>query len=525
MFPIDIDVKRDMPLNPNSAKDFVDDYPQKEQRDKVRAYPLFFTGLELTRFRHIVGLSLEFVHPITVISGTNRSGKTSALMAIACSHYKFMRPNVVNGRWERATWSDLVRFTSLDVQRQDWSYSVRYREGDTDREKRGFRNFRTKKWSGVAKKEGQIGTPDARHRSNGREVYLIDINRINPGRHLSKTYYNKARHMPPAPIENREKIEEYLSYILENNYQVEQIADAADSKIYKLANANTYTSFNTASGEDVLMSLLAQILHAPDKSLILIDEIEIGLHPKIQHRLMDVLYMVSRRQQKQFIVTTHSYAVIDSVPPESRIHIDCCGGVFRSMPRLSTYEILTRMDSETFPVVTVYVEDDVSKEIVECAVLTLNRENPGFSRLLRVIAVGPADETYTYFRSRKRLQSEERIVTRAACVLDGDMEDKRDNQGSLVYPPEEGLFFHYHIGVEAPEKMLLREYLAVHPNGELQYHLEHSDPHCLLGKMVELGVFTNKREAMDACIGVYRASEAGAEHFERFKEFLKVLTT
>ena len=330
--------------------------------------------------------------------------------------------------------------------------------------------------------------------------------------------------MPPAPIENREEMEEYLSYILENNYQVEQVADVADSKIYKLANANTYTSFNTASGEDALMSLLAQILHAPGKSLILIDEIEVGLHPKIQHRLMDVLYMVSKKQQKQFIVTTHSYAVIDPVPLESRIHIDCSGGVFRSMPRLSTYEILTRMDSEVFPVVTVYVEDDVSKAIVECAVSALNQENPGFSRLLRVVAVGSADETYAYFKSRKRLQPEEKIVTKAACVLDGDMEDKRDNQGSLAYPPEEGLFFHYHIGVEAPEKMLLREYLAVHPNGELQYHLEQSNPHILLVKMVELGVFANKREAMDTCIGTYQASEAGAEHFERLKDFLKGLT-
>lgn len=512
-----------MSLNPNSAKDFVDAYPTKSQEDKEKAYPLFFTGLELTRFRHISDLSLEFIHPITVISGTNRSGKTSALMAIACSHYKFMRPNVVNGHWERATWSDVVRFTSLDVQTDDWSYSVRYREGNVNQEKHGFRNFRTKKWSGVAKKEGQIGTPGARGRDNGREVYLIDINRINPGRHLSQFYYNKARRMAPVPIANRAKMEEYLSYILENNYQVEQLADAADSKIYKLVNANTYTSFNTASGEDALMSLLAQILHAPAKSLILIDEIEVGLHPKIQHRLMDVLYMVSQNQQKQFIVTSHSYAIIDSVPLESRIHIDCSDGVFRSMPGLSTYEILTRMDSKTFPVVTVYVEDEVSKEIVECAISALNGENPGFSRLLRVIAVGSSKETYGYFKNRKRLQREEGIVPKAACVLDGDMEGKIE-KGKLAYPPEEGLFFHYHIGDEAPEKMLLREYLAMHPHQQLQYHLEHSNPHCLLDKMVELGVSANKTEALRTCIGVYRTSEGGAQHFERIKEFLKTLT-
>ena len=43
--------------------------------------------------------------------------------------------------------------------------------------------------------------------------------------------------------------------------------------------------------------------HANEKSLILIDEIEMGLHPKVQRRLMDVIRDISRNEKKQFIIT------------------------------------------------------------------------------------------------------------------------------------------------------------------------------------------------------------------------------
>lgn len=511
-----------MPLNPRSAYDEVNGYTAKSDQDKARTYPQFFSKIRFNTFRHLNGLTFEFKHPITVISGSNRSGKTSTLMAIACSHYNFMRHNVTNGAWDRATWGMLMRFTQNDIQSADWSYNVEYREGSNSHNVHGYRKRTSKKWGGVAKKSRQIGRPTVGHPNGGRTCTLIDLNRIIPGRHLSQSYYDKARKAAPADIPNKDKVNEYLSYIFEDNYEVKGLADAADGKVYKYTTAHQYSSFNTASGEDVLTSMLADILRTPNYSLILIDEIELGLHPKVQRRLMEILYIISQKEYKQFIITSHSYAVINFVPAEARIFVELANGNYRVIPGLTTYEALTRMDSAIFPVSTVYVEDDISSNIVNKAIQEINAINQGFSRLLRVIDVGSADRTYNYFAYRSSLRERERITTKAACVLDGDMQNKRDGNGDLKYPAQAGLFFHF--SSEAPEKMLLRKFLALHPNAAMQYHLDNSDPHCLLQKMFEEGLAISKEDAFEQCFKEYRASADGSAHFEELKNFLQSLT-
>lgn len=506
-----------MPLNPNAARDYVNGYATKTLADQVHDYPHFFMGLKLNVFRHIQNLPLNFKHPISVISGTNRSGKTTALMAVACSHYNFQRPNVNNGTLERATWSKVVRFTSQDVQGSPWTYQVRNRIGTNVHTNAGSKNATSNKWSGVAKKSGQIGRPTASHPNGGRTVILIDLNRINPSRHLSPSYFGKVRLLAGSPFTEQVKVNQYLSYILEDNYNVEQIAPAGDSTIFKFSTASHYTSYNTASGEDVLVSMLCQILRAPNNSLVLIDEIEVGLHPKIQRRLMDVLYFISKDEHKQFIITSHAYAIIDSVPSESRLFIDSSGGTFRCLPGLTTYETLTRMDCEAFPVSTVYVEDDVSKAIVNRAIFEITMGNPGFNRLVKVVIIGSADKTFNYFKTRKDVKDNEPYTSKPACILDGDMVAVTDN-GNIKYPPQEGLFFHY--SNFPPEKMLLMEYLVNHPNAALQYHADNSNVHCLLQKMVEEGIAVNHDNAFDLCFTAYRNDVAGAAHFEQMKVFL-----
>lgn len=513
-----------MNLNPNSARNTVNSYCQAQSiENEVRLYPQFFTEIKLDVFRHIHGLTMNFIHPISVISGSNRSGKTSVLMAIACSHYNFDRPSISKASWERATWSNLLRFTNHDSQNEDWEYHITYRLGNQIKNAKGYRKCSTKKWGGAGKKENQIGTPTDAKPDGGRHVCLIDLNRINPGRNFSVTTFNKAKGANFQSMENQALINTYLSYIFETNYDIGKLVESADDKVYqfKMDNALKYSSFNTASGEDVLVNMLSQILHEPDESLILIDEIEIGLHPKIQRRLMDVLFMISKNNKKQFIVTSHSYAVVDSVPKESRLFIENNNGSYLCKSQLSIYETLTRMDSEAFPLVTIYVEDDVSKKITEKAISEINIQNNGFARLVRVVVVGSAGETYNYFKTRKNLQKLENIVTKVACILDGDMKNKQNQKGALSYPIEDNLFFHY--SDDAPEKMMVKCYLKSNANSNIQYHVEHSNPHCLFKKMTEVGCVNDNNEAFDVCFNAYKSDVEGGNHFEELKNFVKNL--
>lgn len=512
-----------MPLNPNSARDEVNSFLKKSENERASMYPQFFNMVKLERFRHISNLELRFNHPISIISGPNRSGKTSILMTIACSHYNFDRKNVANGTWERATWSHLVRYTNHDMQTEDWVYHIEYREGSHPKNGRGYRKHITKKWGGAGKKEGQIGKPTNGHPYGGRHVCLIDLNRINPGRHLTSSAYNKARRANVKAMDNQDEINKYLSYILESEYTIGKLTEAADNNVYKFCTGgvHNYSSFNTASGEDVLVNLLGQILHMPDYSLILIDELEVGLHPKIQRRLMDVIYIISQKQHKQFIITSHSYAVMDSVPESSRIFIQNNGGNYEAKVGLTTYEILTRMDSEAFPVAMIYVEDEESKMIVDNAINELNADNPGFARLVKPVVIGSANETYKYFKMRQKLNSVETLFSKASCILDGDMQLKRDGSGNIAYPPEANLFFHF--SNDAPEKMLVKSYLSIYPNSELQYHADNSNPHCLLKIMVEKGLAADKHHAFELCFNLYKNSADGGNHFQALKQFIQNL--
>ena len=121
---------------------------------------------------------------------------------------------------------------------------------------------------------------------------------------------------------NINTIEQYLSYILEEKFTLNSLAKINDKDVFKYKNKYEYSSFNTATGEDVLTRIIIDIVEAKEKSLILIDEIEMGLHPKIQRRLMDVIRNISRKDQKQFIITSHSSIILDSTSLYSRIFIE-----------------------------------------------------------------------------------------------------------------------------------------------------------------------------------------------------------
>lgn len=91
-------------MNPNSDRDKVYSYSSLTVAEKERSYPLFFEGLKFVKFRHISNMDLPFETPITVISGSNKCGKTSTLLAIACSHFNFKSRNRTSGVPERTRW-------------------------------------------------------------------------------------------------------------------------------------------------------------------------------------------------------------------------------------------------------------------------------------------------------------------------------------------------------------------------------------------------------------------------------------
>ena len=83
----------------------------------------------------------------------------------------------------------------------------------------------------------------------------------------------------------------------------------------------TYSELHMAAGERALLRLSKEITQL-DGALVLIDEVEAGLHPWVQQLLMLQLQQLALRNALQIILTSHSPVVLDSVPARGRIFLD-----------------------------------------------------------------------------------------------------------------------------------------------------------------------------------------------------------
>ena len=82
-----------------------------------------------------------------------------------------------------------------------------------------------------------------------------------------------------------------------------------------------YSELHMAAGERAILRL-AQEIAQRNGGLVLIDEVEAGLHPWVQQLLMLHLQQLELRNDLQIIVTTHSAVVLDAVPANGRIFLD-----------------------------------------------------------------------------------------------------------------------------------------------------------------------------------------------------------
>jgi putative AbiEii toxin of type IV toxin-antitoxin system len=117
-----------------------------------------------------------------------------------------------------------------------------------------------------------------------------------------------------------------------------------------------YSGFHQGGGETTIAELLKADFS--QYSLVLIDEIESSLHPRVQRRLIRDLATKCRERELQVILTTHSPYVLDELPSEARAYIM----VTHSGSREIVYGVspefaMTKMDEVPQHECDLYVED------------------------------------------------------------------------------------------------------------------------------------------------------------------------
>lgn len=98
-------------------------------------------------------------------------------------------------------------------------------------------------------------------------------------------------------------------------------------------NGASYAEPHMGAGEQKTIKLIQALEKAPPKSLILLEEPEITLHPDAQRGLAWYLMSLARRKGHQIVIATHSSELFETLPPEARLLLIRRAGGIEAIPR------------------------------------------------------------------------------------------------------------------------------------------------------------------------------------------------
>ena len=490
-------------------------------KDSGNSFRYFTTELKVNSFRHIQDLHITFKHPVTVIAGNNKIGKTSILLLLACSHENFKKIDSTSPTSDLRihSWRDVLSFTSHENVNSDYSYEMKWRVGESLRSGEGKWLASSKAWSGLGKKSSSADRVNAKIRD--REVRMVDLERVLPGRSFSSTLLRKAN--VGQAIRLNPEIEEAFAYIFDlETVEINEIGSYVNKYCFLINTpGDSYSSFNAASGEESVIYLLKDLIDSPPDSLILIDEIEAGFHPSVQRKLADIIQYISWRDKKQFIVSTHSPTLLSTFPSDSRRFIErTITGEYRVIEKISQQAAYSKMDSIGHPLVRLYCEDELASFLVRKIVNRIGQQFPHFGRLFNIIISGPANKVRDYYVWNKEVFEQLKNKIGYCAVFDGDKKD--DPEFSIFFENEDDKT-HFLYPYEAPEKFLIRAYLDQHNNHSLHTALSHKDHHTLFQEMVALGLAADESDARSLCYDSFMESPEFEQHQLGLERFLKTV--
>lgn len=313
--------------------------------------------------RGLTDFEVAFIYPISVIAGKNRSGKSTILAMAACafhnSHDGFKLPER-NAPYYR--FSDFFIQSSEEVPPEGIVISYQILHNNWRRTKHRPDGVGLG-WQARWKKEK--GKWNNYSRRVIRNVVFFGVQRVVPPyeKSVSKSYKSYFSDQAPAGWECQ--VKRVVGRILGTAY------DDFRMKTYRKyrlpivsAEGIGYSGFNMGAGENALFEIFSTVCATPRGTLLVIDEIELGLHENAQRRLIAELKKVCRDRHVQVICSTHSPAIIEAVPPEARFYVESFSGKTTVIPGISSLYAAGKLSGKRTDELDIYVEDVVSAALV-----------------------------------------------------------------------------------------------------------------------------------------------------------------
>lgn len=321
--------------------------------------------IELTRgtLRGLHPFLMEMEYPISVIAGKNGSGK-STILAMACCAYhnnkKGYTPSDRNKNYY--TFSDFFIQTADEVKVEGieiWYQSVNHWKDSSSK----------KTYDGLGKQvriKNHGGKWNKYQTRAKRDVIFSGIQRIVPPgeRKTERTYSGKFISVKLEET-TKKKILEIAGRIMGKKYNTLDLRTVNKRRLFVVDRDSAhYSGFNMGAGENAIFSLLIELFSAGKNTLLVIDEIELGLHEEAQIRLMEELKKICLELHCQIICSTHSASIIDSVPLEARFFIESYENRTEIYKGVSSSYALGKLSGGKKKELIIYTEDEMGKAVV-----------------------------------------------------------------------------------------------------------------------------------------------------------------
>lgn len=404
--------------------------------------------------RGIRRLNVPLLYPITAVCGRNGVGKSTVLALAALSarspngwrvHWGNTRPRTrPDARLEYAFSDFFHRYPgqpALDGLRIGWVFYDRGNEFELLQQRNRSR------WVQVA----DAGRHPGVRRKPIRELDFCPMSRVLPAVEYGTLRSAFDGGLAPAREPLTGDTLNKLSYIMGRAYDEAEVRILRGLSLPACRAGVSYSGFDMGGGETSVIALLSRLQEMPVGGLLVVEELELGLHAEAQARLVDVLIGYCLARRIQVICTTHSEVILDHLPRQARVLLTRSGGEHEAITNISTRYAIHEMAGNFQPELMIYTEDQFAAVLIEEAL-------PGPVRARVTIRdVGSNTTLARQAIAHLRLAGD----LRAISAFDGDctvnqvegwLRDEQANRNDLVPDwlllPADGL---------TPERWVLRE--------------------------------------------------------------------
>ncbi|MGC7404016.1 AAA family ATPase [Pandoraea pneumonica] len=355
--------------------------------------------IEVATLKNLKDVEIDFTDSaLTAIMGTNGSGKSTVLHALACAYappngadgYRFplfFKPNT-DGLWAGSDFT--IHYNERDGRNYHAGLSKRYRK-EIDR------------WS-----------PRYDNRP-ARPVRLVTIQESVPEVETLNINGMVHYHRQARDGEMNNSVRVAAGQILNRNYAGYHSVQYQRGGRPSIAVTNgglSYAALSMSAGEQRVFRILDAVFGADEYSLILIDEMDLFLHQDALKKLLELLNEHCTRNHKQLIFTTH-------FPPIADMYETISVRTLHRTPAQTlvykgySYDALRLLTGNIQRPIRVYVEDYVAEGIVREVARSL-----GLQSLVHVGWYGPCSNAFPLGAG---LVLTNEPLDHVLIVLDGDV--------------------------------------------------------------------------------------------------------